>query len=234
MASRTLRFELTLTFMIPALLGTLAQAQGGPALPGPSGAPKIGPPIDVPGRTPPIGGPVVLEPPSTNPPAVPRDAREPLQGQVARGLGPRRTFTQRCPPSEPGQYSRFGTITGRLQKGSTLVMTGECFGSQAVSLSFVVYVNQGASSFFMPNENDGSANPGFATFGLHSSRWTPTTIEFPVIYSPDPSQQPIVPPKVVRLELRTKNGVNFRASLSQQDIDTLNSGGTLTNPPSNP
>jgi hypothetical protein len=84
----------------------------------------------------------------------------------------------------------------------------------------------------LPNENDGSTNPGFATFGLRSSLWTPTKIEFPVIYAPDPSMQPIVPPKVVGLELRAKNGVNFRVDLSQQDIDTLNAGGTLTFTPS--
>jgi hypothetical protein len=230
MANRQTRLGLALATVMVVLIANSASAQGGPATPGPTGAPRVNPPIIAPPITPPIGGPVVLGPPTTTPPPVPRGAREALQGQVVREVGQRKTLNLRCPPSEPGRYSRFGTITGTLQKRSTLVMTGECFGSEAVHLSFVVHVNQSAVSFFLPNSEDGSNNLGWATFGLHSSSWTPTQILFPVIYNPDPDAQPIVPPKVVRLELRAKNGVNFRADLTQQQIDMLNAGGTLTNP----
>jgi hypothetical protein len=230
MANKQTRLGLAFATVMAVLIANSASAQVGPATPGPTGAPKVGPSMAVPGRTPPIGGPVVLEPPTTTPPPVPRGAREALQGQVVREVGQRRTFTQRCPRSEPGHYSRFASITGRLQKGSTLVVRGDCFGNDATGLSLSVRRENGVTSFFLPNIDDGSNNFGWATFGLFSSSWTPAQILFPVIYNPDPNAQPIIPPLVVRLELRAKNGVHFRADLSQQDIDTLNSGGTLSNP----
>jgi hypothetical protein len=225
---------LALATVMVVFIANSASAQGGPAMPGPTGAPRVNPPIIAPPITPPIGGPVVLGPPTTIPPPVPRGAREALQGQVVREVGQRKTLNLRCPPSEPGEFTRFATISGRLQKGSTLTITGSCFGTQVVELYLCVQANASATSYFLPNPDNLSDQVGWATFGLKSLSRTPTRLAFPVTYNPDPAQHPISQPKVVRLELLGKNRVNFRASLSQPDIDTLVAGGTITNPPSNP
>ena len=209
----------------------MVQAQGGPARPGPTGAPSVSPPTVLNPRTPPIGGPVVLEPPTTAPPPVPRGAREAIQGQVVTDIAGRRTLTLRSSPSETEGYRRFATITGKLQKGSTLVITGDCFGAEATFLSLSVAFGSSAGPYFLPNPSDASGNFEWQTLGLVSSTWTQTRIEFPVIYNPDPAAQPLMPPNKLALIIHRTNGIYFRAVLTQQDIDTLNAGGTLTSPP---
>jgi hypothetical protein len=214
------------------VLGAITLVRTSHAQAGPTGAPKSGPSIVVPSTTPPIGGPVVLEPPSPQVPTVPRDAREPLQGQVAREIGRRAiNLNSSCIRSPSETFRPFASISGRLQKGAVLTLTGACFGTRAKGLMLVVQASSGATSFFLPSGDDGSSLPGWATFGLLSSSWTPNRLQFPVIYAPDPAQQPIAPPRVVRLEFSADNGIRFAAVLTQHDIDALNSGATLTNPP---
>jgi hypothetical protein len=227
-----LRQNLIRTSAFALLLSAITAVQSTHAQVGPTGAPKAGPSIVVPLSTPPIGGPVVLEPTGPQVPTVPRGAREPPQGQIARDVSRAAlNLDSSCMRSPSETVRRFATISGRLQKGSTLTMTGRCFGTRSSGLSLVVQAGSSATSFFLPNPDDASGRPGWATFGLLSSNWTPNNLQFPVIYAPDPAQQPIAPPRIVRLEINTGAGLRFRADLTQRDIDALNSGTTLTNPP---
>jgi hypothetical protein len=224
-----------------ALSASLAAAQGGPAMPGPTGAPKVSPPIVVPPRTPPTGRPLAIEPPTpaTSPP-VPRGAREPLQGQVTREIGPRLgNIAPRCQLTKardfPGLVRSFASVQGAVQGNlredinSTLTITGTntCFGSTAPILGGLrVRLMRGdgrEEPFFRPLTRLGNSD-------LVVRTWSATRIELTVPQLVDPASLPLAATDKLRLDLITSYGV-YRAILNPADVDKFQSDGTLTLPP---
>jgi hypothetical protein len=218
-----------------------ALAQGSPAMPGPTGAPKVTPSIVVPGNTPPIGGPVVLQTPTTTPPPVPRGAREALQGQATREVGPRLgNVVPRCqltkPRDFPGVIRSFASIQGAIEGNlredinSKLTITGTatCFGTTAPVLGGLrVRLVRG----------DGREEPFFRPLGrlgnsdLVVRTWSSTKIEFTVPPLLSPTSLPLVGADTLRLDLITSYGV-YRTILTQADINKLDRDGNLTFSPS--
>jgi hypothetical protein len=237
MSNKRLYLKLASLSFTVALINPVALAQGGSMTPGPTGAPKTAPPIILSPRTPPLGGPVVLEPPTTNPPRLPRGARDALQGRVAFKKVQRRTQYQMCSPLRTSIYQSFATIAGKIETGSTLEVTVNCFGAHPDTYGLMLVSDTQGRTIFLFDLDDPSYNPNWPNLSLLGSTSTPTIFKLPIVGSLDPSVQPVIPPKTVELTVGATNGasnyLHFRAVLTQQDIDTLNAGGTLTNPPAN-
>jgi hypothetical protein len=235
MTNKRLYLKLASLSFTVALISPMALAQGGSAMPGPTGAPKTAPPIILSPRMPPLGGPVVLEQPTTSPPPVPRGAREALQGRVAFKKVQRRTRYQMCAPLGTGIYQPFATITGKIEKGSTLEVTVNCYGAHPDTFGLMLVSGTQGRTIFLSEPDDPSYNPNWPDLSLLGSPSTPTIFKLPIVGSVDPNVQPVIPPKAVILEVGATNGasnyLHFRAILTQQNIDTLNSGGTIINPP---
>lgn len=235
MANKLSQMAIRLSCLVALGCAGTAAAQGGPAMPGPTGAPKVGPTIVVPERTPPIGGPVVLEPPTMNPPRLPLGARDALQGRVKYKSVPQRTQYQMCAPLETSVYRPVATITGKIQKGSTLEVTVDCYGARPDNFGLMLVSGTQGRAIFLGEPDNPSYNPNWRDLSLLGSPSTPTIFKLPIIGSVDPNVQPVIPPKAVILEVGATNGtsnyLHFRAILTQQNIDTLNSGGTIINPP---
>jgi hypothetical protein len=211
----------------------IAPAQGPSRYPvdGPAvGRPKT-PPISPPSTTPPIGNPVVLVPPQSAQPTVPRTAREALQGQVLREPVPNRRFIAPiCAAPKAGEFRSFATLQGSLREeiSSRLVITGTCFGrSEPVFGGLLVRLVRG----------DGAPQPFFRPLGRLGNRdlvvrsWTATRIEFTVPQLIDPASLPLAPSDLLTFILITTNG-NFRAILTPADVEKLATDGSLTFPPS--
>jgi hypothetical protein len=237
MSNKRLYLKLASLSSTVALISPVALAQSGSVMPGPTGAPKTAPPIILSPRTPPLGGPVVLEPPTTNPPRLPRGARDALQGRVALKKVPQRTRYQTCAPLETSIYRPFATITGKIQKGSTLEVTVDCYGALPDTFGLMLVSGSQWRTMFLIDPEEPSSNSNWQAFSFLGSPSAPTVFKLPISGSVDPTVQPVIPPKTVILDVGATSNVSsylhFRAILTQQNIDTLNSGGTLTNPPAN-
>jgi hypothetical protein len=125
-----------------------------------------------------------------------------------------------CFKSKPDEYRRFGTISGTMASNSIMTVTGSCFGTQK-SL-FLVYTSATGQPVVPIYDSFAGAieEKVFTNAQLQIQVPQYTTV-----------RPPLAPPKVLVLERKGINGINFRAVLTQQDVDTLQSGGTLSNPP---
>jgi hypothetical protein len=198
---------------------------------GPSVQPPKTPAIVVPSTTPSIGGPIVIGPPQSAQPTVPRTAREALQGQVLRERVPRlQNIVPICAALKPGEFRSFATLQGSLREeiSSRLVVTGTCFGkSEPVVGGLLVRLVRG----------DGAPQPFFRPLGRLGNKdlvvrsWTPTRIEFTVPQLIDPASLPLAPPDLLTFVLITTNGF-FRAILTPADVEKLTADGSLTFSPS--
>jgi hypothetical protein len=125
-----------------------------------------------------------------------------------------------CAKSKPDEFRGFSSISGTLASDSVITITGSCFGSQ----KSVFIVANSASSQPVQIIYDSFAGV------LPEIVATPRQLQLQIpTYTTQ--RPPLTPPKVLVLQRIGENGINFRAVLTQQDVDTLRAGGTLTNPP---
>lgn len=125
-----------------------------------------------------------------------------------------------CTKTKPDEFRRFSSISGTLASNSVITINGSCFGTQ--KSVFIVANSASSQPVALIYDSFAGVLPEIVA--------TPRQLQLQIpTYTTQ--RAPLTPPKVLVLQRIGENGINFRAVLTQQDVDTLRAGGTITNPP---